>query len=374
MNMFLIKSQLENGFQITPQNKDASEFRILQVTDLHLAHVQFGRWRIFNDVKEICKRFNVDLIINTGDFFTNCPQFYIYKIIRDFNNIGYPWAFSWGNHDCENYRPNQWFDRFDKIEQRLHKATNCLYKPSRHYIEHYGSDKIQDDPREFAAYHEFLELAKNNIDMKNNKTKLKRFDGFYGGNYHIQVCNPKTDTPAWELFMMNSRRDHHIPPKALRWMENQMKSHQTKIPALLFYHVPNYELETYWNNNQARGIKGERVCFEKDRGEIHQFFKQLGTIKGCFFGHDHVNDYYIDVDGIRYSYGRKTGNLAYGADWNLKNHFEFGRKKIRPGATLITIKFDGNTPMEQSWDHQSVFSNGETWKADGMEDMGTIKK
>lgn len=372
--MVKIVNHLENGFQITPKNLNAKEFRILQVTDMHLAQIKWRRWKIFNDIKEICQKFNVDLIINTGDFFTNCPDFYINRIIQSFNNIGYPWAFAWGNHDCENFKPNQWFTRFDRIEKRLMTASNCLYKPSRQFIEQFGSDNIRDDPRERAAYFEFVDLYKSNTDPKTIKTQVKRFDGFYGGNYHIQVCNPKSGEPAWELFMMNSRRDHHIPPKALRWMQTHLNTHKTTIPALLFYHVPNYELETYWNERKAHGIKGERVCFEHDRGEVHQFFKSIQNIKGCFFGHDHVNDYYIDVDGIHYSYGRKTGNCAYGADWNIQNHFNHGIKAIKPGATLITIKFDGSTPIENSWDHQSVFPNGETWKADGMEDMGTIKK
>jgi hypothetical protein len=298
------------------------------------------------------------------------------KILRDFDaKIKLPWAFAWGNHDCENFEPKKWFDRLDRIESQLQHLPHCVYKQSRNFIENYGADKIADNPREKAAYLDFIELYNSNPNPKNLTTNAKRFDGFYGGNYHIMVCNPKTGKPAWDLFVMNSRRDHHIPPKALHWMQDQINSHTPKLPTLMFFHVPPYEFEKYWNTPHAHGIKGEKVCHELDRGEIHQVLKSFGTVKGCFVGHDHVNDYYVDVDGIKYCYGRKTGNMAYGGDWSVKDvQYTYGIRKIKPGATLITIKLDNPSLLENSWDHCSVFSDGTTWKADKIEDMGTNKK
>jgi predicted MPP superfamily phosphohydrolase len=368
--MLLIDSPVDNCFRVIPKSENKTEFRILQVTDMHLDRVTPIKARIFREIKEMIDNFHPDLIVNTGDMFCHSPPFYIRKILRDFDKkVGIPWAFAWGNHDCENFKPGAWFKTFDEIESYLNHLPHCLYSPTRNFIENFGSDSIQNDPRECQAYLNFLNPVNNASEM----VTAKRFDGFYGGNYRIQILHPQTRQPVWNLFIMNSRRDHHIPPKALRWMKDSMEKDSPKLPAMLFYHVPNYEYEIFWNEKKAHGIKGERVCFEGDRGEIHAFLKTLGTIKGVFVGHDHVNDYYVDVDGIRYSYGRKTGVLAYGGDWNLKNQYLPGKRAIKPGATLITLNFDGATPLANSWTHCSVFPNGSTWIPNGMEDMGTIR-
>ena len=105
------------------------------------------------------------------------------------------------------------------------------------------------------------------------------------------------------------------------------------------------------------------------------FSRRWAPSKLRFVGHDHVNDYYFDLDGIRYVYGRKTGIFAYGGRWNVKGQFEYGRKAIKPGAKLITLKFgDGSeNPMDLEWNQVSVFPDGSAWEAHELENMGTIK-
>ena len=103
--MLTIDSTLENGFKITPKDPSTTELRILQVTDMHMGHIKLGKWRILKDIKKICDHFNVDFVMNTGDLFCNCrPHFYLNKILHDFDSqVNLPWAFAWGNHDCENF-------------------------------------------------------------------------------------------------------------------------------------------------------------------------------------------------------------------------------------------------------------------------------
>jgi hypothetical protein len=317
-----------------------------------MGQFKLGKWRIYPDITKICAHFKPDLVINTGDLFRGCKSDRrIQKVLKDFDtHVNLPWAFAWGNHDCEYFEPNHWFDRFDQIETWLAHLPHCLYKQSRQFIENYGVDTIQENPREYEAYLKFVELAMKEQNSNMDPAQFQRFDGFYGGNYHLQICNPKTKLPAWELFVMNSRRAYHIPPKALRWMQNQLNSHTQKVPSLAFFHVPVYEYDTNWNSGNAHGIKGESVGYELDRGEIHQFFKHLESLKGCFVGHDHGNDYYFDADGIRYGYGRKTGVCGYGGDWGLKKtQYRYGRLKIKPGANLITIKIDNENPRNNTW-------------------------
>ena len=245
--MFSTESISDTTFRLLPSSQDTTEFRILQVTDLHLGHISPSKPRIYREVREMCDRFKVDLVINTGDFFCDSPEFWIHKIIRDFDRtIGYPWAFAWGNHDADHFNVDHWFDMFDRVEKQLARMPHCLYKITRKVIEDYGSDKIKEDPREKEAYFSAMDAAHSVQDKKERQKLIHTFDGFYGGNYQLQICHPQTQQPIWDLYVMNSRRGYHIPPKALHWMKDQMEKQESRLPAMLFYHIPNYEFETYW--------------------------------------------------------------------------------------------------------------------------------
>ena len=83
----------------------------------------------------------------------------------------------------------------------------------------------------------------------------------------------------------------------------------------------------------------------------------------------------MDLDGITYVYGRKTGIFAYGGRWNVKGQYEYGRKAIKPGAKLITLHVGSGTedPKNLEWNQISIFPDGTTWQAEKLENMGTIK-
>ena len=51
---------------------------------------------------------------------------------------------------------------------------------------------------------------------------------------------------------------------------------------------------------------------------------EMGDVKGVFVGHDHINDYYGDLYGIKLCYGRGTGFNTYG-----KENFLHGARIIR---------------------------------------------
>ena len=192
------------------------------------------------------------------------------------------------------------------------------------------------------------------------KDEWKKWDGFYGGNFRFEIHDALTNKILWNLFVLNSRKWAHIPPIVLEWMQNILTLQEFKAPTLLFYHVPNYEYEPLWESGQAHGILREKVSYEHDKGQIHAILKELPSIKGAFVGHDHLNDYWGEMDGIIYGYGRKTGMNSYGTLQTEPTPEQ--ERKMRIGAKVITLSFNPEEPMNSIWDHFTVFPDGSTWR------------
>lgn len=326
------------------------EFRILQITDLHYFRLGLSDRREMGEILKICKQNDVDFIVNTGDMFGHRPVKKIKQIMSGFDSIVgkyVPWTFAWGNHDCENFKAGDFFSQFDEMESFFESLPHCKYKQTRKFIEEYSKNKNIESSRERKAYFEPIE----NPDLAN------KFDGFYGGNFYFQIINPLKNQATWNIFILNSRRWNFLPPQAQAWMSDMVNRDNPKLPALAFYHIPNYEFHTLWQDGKANGIKRESVCYELDRGEHHQFLVTQGTIKACFVGHDHVNDYYAEKDGITYVYGRKTGIHGYGSRKKEPKRLKEGQKAIQIGAKLITLHLDSENPMDNKWKLMSVFAN-----------------
>ena len=351
--MVRLTSKVLKGSNTIQLTTTKSDFNILQMTDNHYSKMGFGNRREVAQLRDLCRQWNVDLVVNTGDLFRKRRVGVIKKITATYDKlIGEvcPWTFAWGNHDNENFTKTDAFGIYDEIEAHLERLPNCLYISNRNFIEDYTDDEPAEDTEE---YHATKAAIEGNIIKKH-------WDGFYGGNFVLDVMDSTGKKVLWDLFIFNSRRDHHIPPNALAWMKDHVHGHEKESSILAFYHVPNYEYHTLWVSGQATGFLRERVCFERDRGRIHTFFKQFHNHRGCFVGHDHVNDYYASLDGIIYAYGRKTGLSGYGGRKEVPDKIPEGKKMVKVGAKLITLHLD-----DPSWEFKSVFGDGTTWGETG---------
>ncbi len=329
--------------------------RILQVTDLHLTN--FGPIDRFSlrSVRDLAKKFDAHLVVCTGDIFGLRTVDAMKRSARLFDDVvgkEFQWTFSWGNHDQELRHPEQDpVGQLDEVEGYLARLPGCLYVQSRRFMEAYRGPSTTDDPweRDAAA----LDLV--------SPDKHAKWDGFHGGNFLIEALNESGTGVAWNLFVLNSRRNYHLPTKVLNWMADRAGSDK-RVPCVCLYHVPNYEYHVIWENGIARGIKRENVCFERDRGRVHQALKAMGSIKACFVGHDHVNDYHGVLDGIDYVYGRKTCLGGYGSYKKVPKQLEAAGKAIRVGGKLVTLSLNQEEPSKNSITHISVFADGTTWQ------------
>lgn len=273
--------------------KSHGPFRILQVTDIHFfADTPEKDQHTIQDLHDLVTHWQPDLLMATGDLWHNNPdgrgrEFCEWSASR-LSELNIPWAFAWGNHDQ--------MDDYSQGHTIFEKAPHSLYS---------------------------------------------RGDGH--GNYRIEIQSNRSGQPVWDLFVMNSggggltRRERH-------WIQNETAQTEA-IPGIAFCHIPVYQYKTIWDENRARGVMYEDVCYEKDRGAALPALAKTGRVQAMFVGHDHVNDYAGYESDVELVYGRATGYAGYGGD------------QVEKGGKLIELNLKDGT-----YSHQTVFADGRVWQ------------
>jgi 3',5'-cyclic AMP phosphodiesterase CpdA len=102
-----------------------------------------------------------------------------------------------------------------------------------------------------------------------------------------------------------------------QWFLDQIAADQqagVRTPVLVMQHIPTIEFKEVFEKKLAVGRQGEAVCSEIDKGEIFRHYAQSQRVRAVFCGHDHVNDYTGNLQGVTLTYGRCSGFSGYG-DW-----------------------------------------------------------
>ncbi|NSW77583.1 MAG: metallophosphoesterase family protein [Chthonomonadetes bacterium] len=86
------------------------------------------------------------------------------------------------------------------------------------------------------------------------------------------------------------------------------------IPSLAFFHIPLPEYDEVWRTQVCYGEKHEDVCAPKINTGFFAALHEVGEVVGTFVGHEHINDYWGNLYGIRLCYGRVSGYGGYGKE------------------------------------------------------------
>ncbi len=282
--------------------KNASEFRILQFTDIHF----FGGFGIFTkwmDPKTIeemhafVQRSNPHLLAITGDLWFNNPggrgEEFMNFAIEQIEALGVPWVFTWGNHDR--------LDDYDRGHRAFTGARGSLYR---------GLNT--------------------------------------GGNYivEIQDCSGKK---LWNVVCVNSGHDGVQGPQRM-WMLDQASAQEPggTPPAFAFFHIPLRQYEIAWTNAALSGERRQHVAFESENGTSLSAFEAL-NVRACFCGHDHVNDFAGMYGNVELVYGRATGYGGYGS-----GRMEKGCKLITVDCASESFQWTTLLPGNRTWEPAQI--------------------
>ncbi len=309
---------------------DDTAYKILQITDVHILNDEKKDAKAFKTITEMVETTNPDMIILTGDLTSEKENFTAFKTGCAFlESFNIPWAFVFGNHEGLDikYEENEVLDP-EKIADRqtlsdyLESLPNCIYEA--------GDEKA---------------------------------DGM--GNYYYNVTddNGKVIT---SLIMMDSHSYDeensgydHFHDNQIEWYENTVKfiakdvngDESKVVPSLAFFHVPMQEYMTAYDEAKGTDNLLWGFRFPKEDGtpavddQMFEKMAELGSTKGCFAGHDHMNNYSVNYQGIRLTYGLSCDHNIYmvpvrgGILINIKNDGSFTTQHLirHRGQSTVTI-------------------------------------
>ncbi|MCR8633122.1 metallophosphoesterase family protein [Paenibacillus radicis (ex Xue et al. 2023)] len=261
---------------------DNGSFTIVQFTDLHWYNGDSKDLRTQQFMSYVIDTERPDLIIITGDIIhkkeTPEPLSAFADAVSTVVESGIPWAFVYGNHEYEaGIDP-------DQLAELLTQLPNCFFEQ--------GPETIQGI-----------------------------------SNYVLRIQSSRSSAVSAALYMMDSgaKTEHSFGGSTwfhhnqVDWYIRQSAAMTEEcggepLPALAFFHIPLPEYREIWDYNICYGSNNKGISCPKINTGMFAAMVEMGDVMGTFVGHDHLNDYYGDLHGIRLCFSRLSGFNAKGPD------------------------------------------------------------
>ena len=259
---------------------------------------EYRAWRY---VEEAIEKVKPDLIVLTGDNVfgeTDDSGKDWLEFVARMDSYGIPWCPVFGNHDNESGKGVLW-----QIEQ-LEQSEYCIFKQGAvSGNSNYNLLVRQGGEAKYLLYM-----------MDSNGCKVRT---------DVAGAGLMPDNPDFDLIV----QDAGFCDDQLEWMRasgNAVRKAYGEIPSLLFFHIPDYSAWKCVKN--AYGEEMDQFPFYPDHegdtgfaleslggydnGPFWGYAKEIGCI-GMFVGHRHKVATSINCEGIRVTYGLKTGTYDY---------------------------------------------------------------
>ena len=205
------------------------------------------------------------------------------------------------------------------------------------------------------------------MEYENCRSNLNDADVYGTGNCCVTIKSSKEDKDAFAIWLIDSNDYEensdgnngydHVHEDQIAWYEKRASELKEAnggepLPAILFQHIPvqqelygykevtendEYTFERDGNyyvlgHEILEGRVRETPCppnMNKDYTQQFESWKKTGDVFAAFFGHDHINDFKMTVDGIDLYQTLGAGYFTYG---------------MEHGGRLIVL--DENNPRE----------------------------
>ena len=279
-------------------------FKIVQFTDIHWQNGEAPDQQSAKLMTQIAKAESPDLIVLTGDILSGggCEDAAdsLRQVIETVEACEVPWAAVFGNHDDEGNA-----DRHDLMAV-MQESKLSLSQPG---------------PEDVPGV----------------------------GNYILPIQYAEANASAAILYFIDSGSYAPTDIGGYDWIRREQIAWYLQesakitaetghpLPALAFFHIPIPEYDEVWDFHTCYGVKYENVCPPQINTGFFAALHEAGDVMGTFVGHEHVNDFWGDLHGIRLCYGRASGYHSY------------GREGFPRGARVIQLQ-EGERSFE-TWLH-----------------------
>lgn len=305
------------------------DFVIMATTDFHFEDDRGLRFKTIKTFAENIRVVNPDLVLLTGDIIeSEHQQIDAVRFAKMMEDIGVYWAFVFGNHEA-------------RAEKEYHKWFLLRNKAAYpHCLTMYG-------PKDLFGYGNFI----INIMNKNDTVRqsLVCFDSGRDINDDYRFADGLLST---------DRGYDYIKRNQMRWYEDHitaLKNAYGDVKSMMFMHIPIKEYENVFDRGEdgkyapsgkcriLYGRQYESVGSSRINSGLFALIKKLGSTQAVFCGHDHVNDFCAEYDGVKLVYLQCGGYETY----TLGDIAGLPEKEWMQGATVIKIAWDGTAEISQ---------------------------
>jgi len=296
--------------------REDGSFTILQLTDLHLKNGEPADDQTLDLLTRLIQAETPDLVILTGDVIqsedSEQPLAAYARVVQALDACETPWATVFGNHDAEGNCRKE--DLLALQEQSPWSRTGA-------------GPKLQD--------------------------RL--------GNYVLELKAHAEERTAAALYLLDSGGSTVHPVGGYDWITHGQigwykteaerlagKNGREPLPALAFFHIPLPEYHDMWNYQTCYGENREGMACPRLNSGMFTAFMEAGDVKGVFVGHDHINDFWGELMGIRLYYGRATGYNTYGQEGFKRGGRIIRLTEDKPGFDSWLRLEDGTVQTEQA--------------------------
>ena len=265
-------------------------FKILQLTDIHMSdkddqdlHYAFMD-KLISEAKADATG-APDFMVVTGDLFTFASRSTAQRLFKCLDSYQIPWTVVFGNHDEQTYFSVDWMTGY--LNNLSRNSNYCMFKDLQ-------DDKVQGNCNFVVNLMEGTNIKKQLIFMDSNRYY---FGSYMGYDYF------KQDQIDWYKAMVE---------------DTALKNGGTKVDSLMFYHIPLYEINDAYekgtrifDGRNGNDGKREDCCPPKENSSFFDAIKAEGSTKAMFFGHDHINTFEVDYEGVKFCYGIKSTDRIY---------------------------------------------------------------
>lgn len=319
----------KNTGTYTIRRMDDEEFRILQLTDIHLggSFMTYKKdLKALQAVYDLIAATNPDLVVVTGDFVFPLGfesfSFNNYTPVMQFasfmRNIGIPWALTYGNHDTEFIATHTEEELDNMLGEFCYEKTGTLLYSSVH--------------PDISGRSNQMILIQNADGQANQALFLIDSNSYASGKINDYD------------FIHDDQVDWYRQS-----VEQLSEQYGKTISSLLFTHIPLQEFKTAYDLYQKDseevtyyfgkiGEANEAICCSQYSSKLFDTMVDLNSTKGVFVGHDHYNNISLEYKGIRLTYGMSIDYLAMPGIEN---------KTEQRGGTLITLHNDSSFDIKQ---------------------------
>ena len=273
------KHYAEGDYIIPVPWKQAEDFRILQLGDIHLSQSDLHEEH-FAVIDRTIKAAKPNLIELNGDIFTYADKHTVKKFFEFIDSHGILWTYAFGNHDDQGYYSDVYIQRL----LGSGSYTHCLFK------------NLEDD--DVTGRSNFV------LDLRNEAHEtLYQVFILDSHNYNFDVMgydNIKQDQIDWYERMVNYAKG---------------KNGGVVVPSSIYMHIALPVFTDNWEQLKPEDFKigdmeeggGSAV---QDLG-FYNKIKELNSTHSIHVNHDHANDSVLLYEGINFVYGVHSTNRIY---------------------------------------------------------------